>query len=855
MESNININPNQVNRPEELIGNSLDDFEILRELGGGGFGSVFKVKSKKNNKLYALKKLSATNEINRIKNRREIILLKYLNHENICKYYSEITTKDGEQFVLMEQYNNKDIYHYLMANQHINPKMKKEIIYNIIFQCFEGLSYLHLQGIIHCDIKLGNIFMTEEGKVVIGDFGISMVKNSDMLKIITKKKEEQELLKYVKDYRGSNGYAAPEVILKEGCDEKSDVYSLGVTFFVLLNICFPSEETKRNFYNSMMYSSELKELIIAMIEEDKNKRIDLSKAKEKFSKIYFQRYIKNSGIHSVTQCLLCFQNLKDDLTSNKRLSDSLDKKNKSINISLILNSIINDNDIEKNYFILKKYFSNRLKININDNNDISPLKIVFCLINSLNNDLNKIKNEQDEQKRKIINMKINPKNNDIQKFSENLYRLFDNSYKSLFKSIITDRCMGVLKVIWTCLECNNIYISFERYFSITFRIKESKINILDLFNNYNQSSFEIGLKKYITCENCKKYTKHRVNKRFYTLPNNLIIMFDKRKNKFLEIELKQEINFDKSIVETISDSNSHYLMGIIYENENLYENSQYVPLIKKEEKWYQYKYGQNLMEINIENIYKEISKNIVGLFYYKKTNIEKSLKDNNNNIQNKENIHNINANNNNNILNNNNNFMDVKTILVLNPKLHKKVNKINNDINSGDNNNIDNISKSTNPYMNQQNNMINNSYNNNQNGMQLNNSYNLNNSNNCVQYNNQCNNQYNNCSNSYQDPGIFQNNYQMSQNNNYGYNNSNNGNISYSNNIQFNHSCNVMMNYNNFNNGLGFNQMNDSINNSYNQYMLNPNTNFIYENQFNVNNNNNININQYVNMNNNNNFQ
>ena len=545
MESNININSNQANISEELIGNSLDDFEILRELGGGSFGSVFKVKSKKNNKLYALKKLYAETEIDRIKNRREIILLKYLNHENICKYYSEFTSEDGLQYVLMEQYNNKDIYHYLIANQHINPKMKKEIIYNIIFQCLEGLSYLHLQGIIHCDIKLGNIFMTEEGRVVIGDFGISMVKNSDMLKIITPKKEEQELLKYVKDIRGSDGYAAPEVIFGEGCDEKSDVYSLGVTFFVLLNICFPSEEAKKGFINSMTYSKELKDLIISMIEEDKNKRIDLSKAKEKFSKIYFQRYIKNSGIHAVIQCLLCFQNLRDDLTSNKRLSDSLDKKNRSINISLILNSIINDNDIEKNNFILKKYFSNQLKININDNNDISPLKIVFCLINSLNNDLNKIKN-QDEQKRKIINMKINPKNNNIQKVSENLYRWFDNSYKSLFKSIITDRCMGVLKVTWTCLECNNIYISFERYFSITFRIKESRINILDLFNNYNQSSFEIGLKKYITCEICKKYTKHKVNKRFYTLPNNLIIMFDKRKNNFSEIELKPVIKFDKS---------------------------------------------------------------------------------------------------------------------------------------------------------------------------------------------------------------------------------------------------------------------------------------------------------------------
>ena len=235
-----------------IIGNCLDDFEFLKIFGSGAFGCVFKVRSKKNNKLYALKKINFQNEKEIEKNKKEIILLKYLDHENICKCFAEFKTPDGTQYMVMEQYNNKDLYQYVRVNQRMNHHIREEIIWNIIFQCLEGLSYLHLQGIIHCDIKLGNIFMTEEGKVVIGDFGESMVKNDNILQRITKNYYEQNILKYVREKRGTPGYWAPEIDMM-GCSEKTDVYALGVCFYALLYYIFPEPQTMESNFSRKNY--------------------------------------------------------------------------------------------------------------------------------------------------------------------------------------------------------------------------------------------------------------------------------------------------------------------------------------------------------------------------------------------------------------------------------------------------------------------------------------------------------------------------------------------------------------------------------------------------------------------------
>ena len=67
-----------------------------------------------------------------------------------------------------------------------------------------------------------------------------------------------------------------------------------------------------------------------MLEPQKKNRIKTNDVKDEFTKFYLQKYIKNSGFHSVTQCLLSFRNLKDTLSSNTSVSQNMDKNSKKI---------------------------------------------------------------------------------------------------------------------------------------------------------------------------------------------------------------------------------------------------------------------------------------------------------------------------------------------------------------------------------------------------------------------------------------------------------------------------------------------------------------------------------------------
>ena len=884
---------------EENVGNCLDDFEILRELGGGSFGCVFKVKSKKNNKLYALKRLNNNGEKDRIKNKKEIILLKRLNHENICKIFSEFI-EDGVQYMVMEQYNNQDLFQYVNANKEMNKPIKEEILYNIIYQCLEGLSCIHNYGIIHCDIKLGNIFMTEEGKIVIGDFGESMVRPKNT-HLFTQISNEKNILQFERKVIGSEGFIAPDIEI-EGCDEMSDVYSMGATFFALLYYDIPTEENKEYYLSQPTYSNDLKNLIRKMLEPQKENRIKTNDVKDEFTKFYLQKYIKNSGFHSVTQCLLSFRNLKDTLSSNTSVSQNMDKNsNKKINVSLILTEINQETDIEKNNLELKEFFASQLKINLIENNDISPLKIVFCLINSLNNYLNKINNDGNNKSSQIkndLNKKIKLVDEKIIKYE---YYNFINSYKKLFDSIITEKCLGVFKLTWTCRNCENQYISFEKFFSITFNINsfhEQEIKILDLFKRYNQNKIQINLKKYISCQNCKKFTEQTLNKKFYSIPNNLIILFDRKGNNN-SIEFKKEIKFDNQIVESSSQNpKKHLLYGIIYENYNENENSQYVPLFKKYGNWFEYKYGQKPIKIDLDKVYRQISKNIIALFYYIKLPTEDLFDNDNININNEE----LNNNNNDvinittdavkrslfrnnnkpneNLIMNNNiqqslpNNMQNNNSYMNNQNYNYNFTQMSNDTN-GNNFNINNNSQqfyNNNMNMNQNRYMIDNSNNqlnnlqNNQSNFQMINNNNNNYNNQINQNNNnRYNNPYMNNNPQYPNSNNFQANKQVfnPMNNNISKNpnfqnvrfsNNNQNNISNQNQsnlnnlglINNNSSNNSMIGMNNIQNSM--NQMNSNINNNTQAF---PNVNLINNNGWNMNN---IGMNQFPNQVNNNMF-
>ena len=186
-----------INEYEEM-GDKVDDFEILQVLGKGSFGFVAKVKSRLNHKIYAMKQIDfSTIDDKRIIDLciNETKLLKELNHSLIIKYYKSIK-EENLLYIIMEFMDNGDLGGMLKANKTLEKPIKEEKIYDIFIQSMKSLSYIHSKKLAHRDIKPDNLFISVDGCVKLGDFGVSAT--------IIDKSEKNKNLKYLNDYNKNN---------------------------------------------------------------------------------------------------------------------------------------------------------------------------------------------------------------------------------------------------------------------------------------------------------------------------------------------------------------------------------------------------------------------------------------------------------------------------------------------------------------------------------------------------------------------------------------------------------------------------------------------------------------------------
>ena len=232
-------------------------------------------KSKSKNKNNSLELLENNNN-NQIYNNKSKYCFEYMDDSRLLnnsilskKYNEEIHKKKDKKyfFILMEYCDGLTLE--IFINQHSNKTIERKIIYNYIKQILKGLKKLHKNGIIHRDIKPGNIFIKNE-QIKIGDFGLAtkFQKNSNLL---------------TKDLRGfTPTYAAPEQLNSKTYNEKIDIYACGITLLEMCS-CFGTEmerqlsirdlKTKRNISERVMndYPQEC-ELIKMMTEKDYNER-------------------------------------------------------------------------------------------------------------------------------------------------------------------------------------------------------------------------------------------------------------------------------------------------------------------------------------------------------------------------------------------------------------------------------------------------------------------------------------------------------------------------------------------------------------------------------------------------------
>ncbi|CAK74336.1 unnamed protein product (macronuclear) [Paramecium tetraurelia] len=197
-----------------------DLYEELETIGSGSYGSAYLVKNKKTGQLSVAKKvhLGKLSEKEKISALREAELLKSLDHPNIVQYMGSFA--DSSQLIILMEYCEGK-YHIKKRKQGKQIQyFPEKMILNWFIQQLFALQFIHSKKILHRDIKTSNIFLTSNGTVKLGDFGVSKVLESTFDQAST--------------VAGTPYYMSPEVCENKPYTFKSDVWALGC---VLHELC------------------------------------------------------------------------------------------------------------------------------------------------------------------------------------------------------------------------------------------------------------------------------------------------------------------------------------------------------------------------------------------------------------------------------------------------------------------------------------------------------------------------------------------------------------------------------------------------------------------------------------------
>ncbi|VEU22962.1 DEKNAAC104263 [Brettanomyces naardenensis] len=220
------VNPNSTlrnwtikvaHRISDLSVPEFEQFEKVALLGKGAFGQVYKVHHEPSGRMFAMKTVrfvSDDEDVDAIL--KEILIMKNLDHPNIVRLYHYHL--DQRELNLILEFCSGGSLRTIIRNRGGLPELQ---VVQYTRQILEGLCYLHLNGIIHRDIKAANILLND-GTVKLADFGVSLNMNDD----------DNEQAK--REPNGSVYWMAPEVIRLEGASMASDIWSLGATVFELL---------------------------------------------------------------------------------------------------------------------------------------------------------------------------------------------------------------------------------------------------------------------------------------------------------------------------------------------------------------------------------------------------------------------------------------------------------------------------------------------------------------------------------------------------------------------------------------------------------------------------------------------
>ena len=279
---------------KEGIGDLYSNYELCNYIGKGGFGRVYKVRHKLSNQYRAMKiiQCKSTSENHSIAINKEINILKNLDHPNIIKVY-EFYSSEKYVYIINELCTGGELFDKIVDVKHFS----ESAACNIMRQLLSAVAYCHENGVIHRDLKPENILIESSEEKDKEFFQIKVI-DFGTCEILKKKKLTEQI--------GTSFYIAPEV-LKNGYNEKCDLWSCGVILYILLcgSPPFYGKNEKEIFRKILdgnftfrhkiwnKISTEAKNLVLKLLQVNPAKRLS---AQDALEDVWFK---KNFNINSL----------------------------------------------------------------------------------------------------------------------------------------------------------------------------------------------------------------------------------------------------------------------------------------------------------------------------------------------------------------------------------------------------------------------------------------------------------------------------------------------------------------------------------------------------------------------------